>query len=135
MNDQITTKIIETEVVRLTIHSDGLVVLMLKDNGMFDSDAINEAKKNIVETLREKKAFILVELEGEAFTTKEARELAASNEHSGHHGAIALFSTKLAYRLLGTMYIKINKPKAPTRFFTKREEAIKWLRELKEINK
>jgi hypothetical protein len=130
MTGEITTKTIETSVVRLRIHSDGFVELMLKHNAMFDDVAMTESKNSIIETLSGKKAFILVELEGEAFTTREARELAASNEHSGHHGAIAIFSTKLAYRLLGTMYIKINKPKAPTRFFTKRDEAIKWLKEL-----
>ncbi len=126
-------KVFETEVFRVHVYENGFVELQIKHNAMFDAKDIIESKNFIISELRDKKAFILLELEGEAFTSKEARELAASSEHSQHHGAIAINSDKLAYKLLGTLYIKINKPKAPSRFFTKREEAVKWLSD--QINK
>lgn len=68
-----------------------------------------------------------MEAEGTFYTSREARELAASPEHSTHHGAVAFCSDKLAYKILGKLYIKINRPKVPTKYFTKRKEAVKWL--------
>ncbi len=120
-------KVFETEVFKLTVHQSGLAELLLKHNTVFDTKDIIEGKKFITHFLNGKKAFILLELEGDAYTTKEARELAASPEHGTHHGAIAFSSNKLAYKILGNMYIKINRPTAPTRFFNNRKEALHWL--------
>jgi hypothetical protein len=123
-------RILETEVIKLTLHADGFVELLIKNNAVYDTKDILDGKQFCIENYPDKKFFILMELEGEAYTTREARELAASPAHSGHHGAVAICSGMLAHQLLGTLYIKINKPKAPTRFFTKRDDAIKWLRSL-----
>jgi hypothetical protein len=120
--------ILETEVIKLTLHDDGFVELLIKDNAVYDTYDILAGKQFCTENLPGTKFYILMELEGDAYTTKEARELAASPAHSGHHGAVAICSAMLAHQLLGTLYIKINKPQAPTRFFTKRDDAIKWLR-------
>jgi hypothetical protein len=123
-------EVLETEVMKLKLHSSGFAELLIKDNSVYDTKDIMQGKDFSINNLPGKKIYYLLELEGEAYTTKEARELAANPEHSAHHGAIAICSDKLAYQLLGSLYIKINKPKAPTRFFSKREEAIKWLESL-----
>jgi hypothetical protein len=121
-------KTLETDVIRLTVHEDGFAELLIKNEAVFDTKDIKDGKRFSVECLPGKKIYYLIEVEGEAYTTREARELAASSKHATHHGAVALCSSKLAYKLLGNLYIRINKPKAPTRFFSDREEAIKWLR-------
>ena len=89
MGDISTPKVFESEVIKLNVYPNGFVELLIKHNAMFDSAAIISSKDFITSELKEKKAYILLELEGEVFTTKEARELAASPEHSNHHGAIA----------------------------------------------
>lgn len=120
-------RFLETDVFKLTVYQNGLTILVLKNNSLFDTKDIIESKNFITEYLNGKKAYILLEAEGDIYTTKEARELAASPEHGDHHGAVAICSNKLAYKILGTMYIKINRPKAPTRFFNNPYEAISWL--------
>jgi hypothetical protein len=121
-------KTFETDVIVLTVHEDGFAELMIKDEAVFDAKDILDGKRFTTEYLPGKKIFFLLELQGEAYTTKEARELAASPGHATHHGAVAIFSNKLPYQLLGNLYIRINKPKAPTRFFSNRNDAVKWLR-------
>jgi len=121
-------KTFETDVIRLTVHDDGFAELLVKSEAVYDAKDIIDGKNFTAGYLPGKKIYFLLELEGDAYTTKEARELAASPEHSTHHGAVAICSNKLQYKLLGNLYIRINKPKAPTRFFSDREEAVKWLR-------
>jgi hypothetical protein len=122
--------VLETDVFKLIVHENGLVLILIKHSALYDTKDIIEGKNFITDFLGEKKAYILLELEGDAYTTREARELAASSDHSKHHGAVAISSNKLAYRILGKLYIKINKPKAPTRFFNNRTEAVHWLNSL-----
>lgn len=117
----------ETNTIKLCVHKSGFVELVIKNNAVFDTADIIESKKFITQVLGEKKAYILMEAEGTFYTSREARELAASPEHSTHHGAVAFCSDKLAYKILGKLYIKINRPKVPTKYFTKRKEAVKWL--------
>ncbi|HWY11887.1 MAG TPA: hypothetical protein VN026_11210 [Bacteroidia bacterium] len=122
-------KTFETDVIKLTLSEDGFAELVVKDNSVYDTKDIIDGKEFSISYLPGKKIYFLLEMEGDAYTTKEARELAADPEHGKHHGAVAIYSEKLAYKLLGNFYIRINKPKAPTRFFSRRDEAVKWLRD------
>lgn len=122
-----TLKLFETEIFKLTVHDNGYVEILIKNNAVFDTKDIMESKKFITNVLGENKAYILFEAEGTFYTSREARELAASPEHSSHHGAVAFCSDKLAYKILGKLYIKINRPKVPTKYFTKRADAKEWL--------
>lgn len=123
-----TIKTMETESFRLKLSANGYTEIMVKHGAVYDIQDLIKGKEFLVSELKGKKAYILLELEGDVYTSREARELAASDEHSAHHGAIAIHSEKLAPRLLGNLYIRINRPKAPTRFFGKRSEAIAWLK-------
>lgn len=120
-------KVLDTETMQINVHENCFVELKVKNNAVFDTKDISESKQFITSVLGDKKAYILFEAEGTFYTSKEARELGASPEHSTHHGAIAFCSDKLAYKILGKLYIKINRPKVPTKYFTKRSEAVKWL--------
>lgn len=122
-------KTFETEVIKLTITEDGYAELFVKDNSVYDVKDIIEGKDFSTSYLPHKKIYYLLQMEGDAYPTKEARELAANPEFAKHRGAVAICSDKLAIKLLGNFYIKINKPSTPTRFFSQKEEAVKWLRE------
>lgn len=120
-------KVLNTDTMSIKAHANGFVELLIKNNAVFETKDIVESKQFIVSVLGGRKAFILMEAEGTFYTTKEARELGASPEHATHHGAIAFCSDKLAYKILGKLYIKINRPKVPTKYFTKRKDAVEWL--------
>ncbi len=120
-------KVLETDTMKITVHENGFTELLIKNNAVFDTHDIIQSKKFITDYLGDRKAFILVEAEGTFYTSREARELGASPEHASHHGAVAFCSDKLAYKILGKLYIRINRPKVPTKYFTKRKEALTWL--------
>lgn len=123
-------QVFETDTFKLCMHEDGFAELLFKDKSLFDVKDILEAKQIITTVLPNKKIFYLVEAEGDFYTTKEARELVASPDHNKHHGAIAMCTDKLAHKILGNVYIKINKPNVPTRIFNNRKQATIWLRSL-----
>lgn len=120
-------KTFETDIIKVNVHKNCFVEVHIKNNAFFDIADIKASKEFITSVLGDKKAYILLEADGTFYTSKEARELAASAEHSTHHGAVAFCSDKLAYKILGKLYIQINRPKVPTKYFSKRMDAIKWL--------
>jgi len=54
--------------------------------------------------------------------------MAASIAYSEYTRALALCSDKLYLRIMGNLFLKVNRPIVPTRFFEKREDALQWLR-------
>lgn len=123
-------KKIDSENYIMIIHDDLLLEFLVKKDAVLNDKDMWESKKEAENYLPEKKFYVL--LGGEEFfqVTKEAREIAASDEFSGHLAAVALFSTELSLKILGNLYIKINKPTIPTRFFNNKKKAMEWIREI-----
>ncbi len=61
---------------------------------------------------------------------KGAREFSASDEGLAYTKADALVVRSLAQRLIATFYLRINKPKKPSRLFETEGEAISWLQSI-----
>jgi hypothetical protein len=122
-------KTFETDSYRMAVHDDYFVEFVVKGDILFNAEHLRESKEMLLMNYPGKKFFVL--FVGEEFfqVTKEARELAASKEFSSHLAAVALHTKNFSLRLLGDLYMKINKPNAPTKFFSDREAAIEWLRE------
>jgi len=59
---------------------------------------------------------------------KASREYNGSEEVTKHCSAIAMLSTSLAQRIMANFFIRIIKPKVPTRFFASETEALEWLK-------
>lgn len=73
----------------------------------------------------------LLVLYGEDNTfSKDAREYISSKEVSDVLRADAFVIKGLALRIMGNGYLKINKPKRPTRLFNSKEEAVAWLKQV-----
>lgn len=60
----------------------------------------------------------------------EARKFAASEEGQEFTLANAVLIDNLGVKLMFNFFIKINKPKTPTKAFKTRDQAIKWLQHL-----
>lgn len=58
----------ETNTMKLNVHKNGFVELVIKNNAVFDTADILDSKKFITEVLGEKKAYILMEAEGTFYT-------------------------------------------------------------------
>ncbi|MFN7674507.1 hypothetical protein [Flavobacterium sp.] len=58
---------------------------------------------------------------------KASREYNGSEEVTQHCSVIAMLSTSLAQRIMANFFIRIVRPKVPTRFFASEQEAMEWL--------
>ena len=70
----------------------------------------------------------LIDMKGLVSVTKEAREYMAA-DGSLFITAGALLVNNSLTKMLGNLFLNINKPKVPTRIFTEEEEAKKWLKQ------
>ena len=72
---------------------------------------------------------ILVDLRKIHIMSDDAREYFAMRNRNAGVKAIALVIKSRSSKLIGNIYLSINKPTVPTRLFTNEESAEKWLKE------
>jgi hypothetical protein len=102
---------------------------IVKPDVTIDASDVIEAKQIITERYPNMKFYVLAQ-GAEFFTlTKEARALGASKEYSDHIHAVAFYTTNASLLLVGNMYLKIDKPQAPTKIFGNLNTATEWLQE------
>lgn len=77
-----------------------------------------------------KQFYVLIEGQENASVAAHAQGLAASAEYAKFAKALALCSPDPYLEVAGEVYLKVNHPKIPTRFFEKRDDALVWLRSL-----
>ena len=118
----------ETKAFLMTVHDDLLIEFLVKDNVNLQASDVWESRDLSVNYIPNKKFFVLFEGGEDASVSGEARRAGASKEYTGHVAALALYSNKAYERIIGSLFLKINKPLVPTEFFDDREKAIAWLR-------
>ncbi|MCC7331711.1 MAG: hypothetical protein IT232_03790 [Flavobacteriales bacterium] len=126
--------------------SPGAFTITLLSNGIIEVDwnaDIGEIQlshmKEIVEIVKEfgngKKMPIYVTTLPFLQITIEAKQYVATEESQKYTLANAVLIDNLAKKLLFTFFININKPITPTKAFKSREDAHKWLLNLKKESK
>lgn len=65
-----------------------------------------------------------------AITNAETLKYISENKNFPYSSGGAFVITSVSQRLMANFYLKLNKPQRPTRFFTDRNDAIKWAKEL-----
>lgn len=109
------------------LRKDGIIQLQFKDG--FNGD-VKDAR-NMIETFKQlkrtEKVLALVIYKDDNTFTKETREYIASDEVSKTVRADALVIKGLALKIIGNGYLRINRPKRPTRLFNDVPTALKWL--------
>ncbi len=118
----------ETNAFTMTIHDDLLIEFKVKANVNLQASDVWESRDMSVNCIPGKKFFVLFEGDEDASVSGEARRAGASEEYTKHVAALALYSDKAYERIIGSLFLKINKPKVPTEFFDDREKAIAWLK-------
>jgi hypothetical protein len=124
----------ETEVFIMKVHDDAYIEFIVKKDVVLDVGDLWESRKMSLEYLPGKKFYVLMEAEDLFNLTKETRDTGASREFGKDLHAVAMYSSNFSMKLLGNLYIRINKPAVPTRLFDKRDEAEKWLRTMMPIS-
>ena len=123
-------KTFETQAFLMTIHDDLLIEFKVKKNVNLQASDVWESRDLSVNYMPGKKFYVLFEAEDEAEISGDARRAGASEEYTKHVAALALYSNKVLEKIIGSLFLKINKPKLPTKFFDNREDAVLWLKNL-----
>jgi hypothetical protein len=121
-------KTFETKAFTMTIHDDLLIEFSVKKHINLQASDVWESRDMSVNYMPGKKFFVLFEGDEDASVSGEARRAGASEEYTEHVAALALYSNKAYERIIGSLFLKINKPLVPTEFFDNREHAIAWLK-------
>lgn len=121
---------IETSIGTHYIENDVLYIIF-KDGVDVDLEGILESKQARIDLQKGKPMKVLVDMCGLFHISKEAREVAAEDQHTDMSIAMALVSNSLGTRMISNFFIKINKPKTPTKMFTNKDKALLWLNEFK----
>jgi hypothetical protein len=99
-----------------------------------DITVAKELVKNRLEYSEGKPMYTLIDFTNVKSVTKEARDYMNSSE-GGLKGILggAFLSNSIVSNVFINLYLKINRPSVPAKFFTKREDALAWLKELKQL--
>lgn len=112
----------------VTLRTDGIVHVLFHKNTVLDLP-LQMLLLNIYQEItgRKKHPFLFEAFEG-VKVTKEAKENAIRIEDEAPGLAYAVVAPSLAYQLIANFYLKVKKPKMPYKVFSKKEEAVEWLR-------
>ncbi len=121
-------KTFETKAFLMTVHDDLFIEFKVKKNTTLQASDVWESRDMSIQHIPGKKFFVLFEADENADISGDARRAGASDEYTKHVAALALYSTKLHEKIIGNLFLKINRPKVPTQFFDDRDKAIEWLK-------
>jgi hypothetical protein len=95
-------------------------------------DTAKEIVESRLEYTKGEQVYTLIDFTNVKLVTKEGRDY-MNNSEGGLKGILggAFLSNSLVTTLFINLYLSINKPSVPAKFFTKKEEALNWLQELK----
>jgi hypothetical protein len=111
------------------LRSDGIVEVRVADNHVC---SVEEAKEvsDVIRNLGEGKPAPVLRIAGKHSSIGEGvREFIASEESQKRILADAIVIRSLSQRLIGNFYLRMNRPRKPTRLFTNEKEAEAWLRQ------
>lgn len=121
-------KTFETDAFIMTIHDDLLIEFSIKKDVTLQASDVWESRDMSVNYMPDKKFLVLFQADDGADVSGDARRAGASKEYTNHVAALALFSQKLHEKIIGNLFLKINKPIVPTKFFDDKDAAISWLK-------
>lgn len=115
----------KVEIFRL----EGIIIENIIKEGVVlqvaDVKSIKEINLRICEN---KNYALLVDAKEESSITDDARTLLASEELAKFNIAKAIIIHTQKQKILGNLYLTVNRPYVKTRLFTDREKALSWLK-------
>ena len=118
----------ETAAFRMLIHDNLLKEVIVKKGVTLQEKDVWESRDLSAAYKPGLKLYVIMEGEEGAEVSPDARRAAASDDYSKHTAALALGGSSLYQAIAGNLFLKINKPKVPTRYFDSREKALAWLK-------
>lgn len=121
-------KKIETSVAEMHLDEEGILNIKMKKGAYLTLDKIKEYYACTNELIGDKKVLVLVDGTEEYMLTDDAKFFGSTEEATRNRIAIAFVTRSIANKLMFNLYVNFNKPKIPTKMFSSKETASKWLK-------
>lgn len=118
-----------TEHIVFEWRADNILHYYIRDNSFLTMVDIERVLEIVMSWGTSNKYLHLFEGGENSSIDTEVREWASSDKQNKHTVADAIIVKNVAQRIVGNFYIQFNRPVKPTRLFTNRNDAIKWLLE------
>jgi len=115
----------------IRVRNDGIVQINSQEDVLFglQESLLVHSKVN---ELNENKPMLILHVPGKHTNIDdETRKFLSSEKGVKNRLAFAFVLQSLGQKLVANFFLKVNKPKIPTRFFTSQHEAEKWLLSVK----
>ena len=122
-------EVIETSKGKVWLGEDNIVFITIKKGAEIDVDDIKEMQEVREKLYACKRLVICADIREMKSATKAARDYSSSFKNTETTAAIALLITSPLSRVLGNLFISINKPPYHTKLFNDQEKAVEWLKQ------
>jgi len=108
---------------------DQVLYVYPNDSGnKIDRNDVEEIYNAIIKNFGHSKFIYITEFSSLTRITPEARTAAAGKEFNEYTIADAFVLKSFSHRVLGNLYLKLDKPPHPTRLFSDFEKALDWIK-------
>jgi len=121
-------KIIKTSTAKITQVDDGIILAEYFARAEETLETAIENIKGCAEFAGNNRLPVFIDYTNIRSITREARGYYAGEECSQVVSATAILTRNTISKVIANFYLGLNKPKNPTKLFTSKENAIKWLK-------
>ena len=109
---------------------EGVVFFVYKDNSSIDVNAATQIVSDRIQFQRQVEYPVYCDIRGMKKADKAARDYLAK-EGSSYTKGVAIIVDSPMTKIIGNFYLGLNKPTAPTKMFTDKQEALAFLSQFK----
>ncbi|MFC2154943.1 STAS/SEC14 domain-containing protein [Acidobacteriota bacterium] len=125
-----TKEITDTRMARLWVETDKVVFIDIKPAAEFDVADIKELQEISLKLAGGCDYVICADINNIKSVTKEARDFSGDErEINKSLLAMALITVSPISRVIGNLFMGLNKPPYPAKLFSDKEKAIEWLKD------
>ncbi|HEY0030184.1 MAG TPA: hypothetical protein VGC65_05455 [Bacteroidia bacterium] len=118
---------IKTSVAEMHLDEDGILCIKMLPGVDVTLEKVKEYFEVSNQLLAGKMALVLFDATAEYSITEEAKAYVSGKEASQNRIAIAYLTRSVTNGLMLNLYLKIYSPPVPTRMFSSKGRALKWL--------
>lgn len=120
--------IIEISAYKIEVGDDDIVRAKVKDHAIVNLKFAVEMTDTLQKITPDGSRPLLIDLGKINYITKEARDHFKGEKRKPTAPAVALVANTSLSVLIGNFYLRLNKPKLPTKLFINENSAVKWLK-------
>jgi len=109
-------------------YKERIVFVRIKENAEITIKSMQEQYEEQTKLVGNDTYTVLVDGTKNSNVTIEAREFMSKHNPSKRIATAILTNNNLATNIIGNFYLKVHKPKNPTKLFSNETDAIEWLK-------